>query len=104
MGGQLNAFTGKECTCYYAKILNSHMELAFDILSDMLFCSEYSDLEIDKEKNVICEEINMYEDSPEEIVHDIYASNVFKHHPLGFPVLGDLETVMRIKRSDILNT
>ena len=50
VGGQLNAFTGKECTCYYAKVLNSHMELAFDILSDMLFCSEFSDLEIDKEK------------------------------------------------------
>lgn len=102
VGGQLNAFTGKECTCYYTKVLNSHIELAFDILSDMLFCSEYSNLEIEKEKNVIYEEINMYEDTPEEIVHDIYASNVFKHHPLGFPVLGDLETVMKIKRSDIL--
>ena len=72
------------------------------IFCRICFCSEFSDLEIDKEKNVICEEINMYEDTPEEIVHDIYASNVFKHHPLGFPVLGDLETVMTIKRSDML--
>ena len=102
VGGQLNAFTGKECTCYYVKVLNSYLELAFDILSDMLFCSEFSDLEIDKEKNVIYEEINMYEDNPEEMVHDIYASNVFKGHPLGLPVLGDCKTVKGIKRMDIL--
>ncbi|MDD2573146.1 MAG: pitrilysin family protein [Bacillota bacterium] len=102
VGGQLNAFTGKECTCYYAKVLNRQMELAFDILSDMLFDSKFSQSEIDKEKNVVFEEISMYEDSPEEIIHDIYASNVFRGHPLGYPVLGDINTVKGIDRKDIL--
>lgn len=101
VGGQLNAFTGKECTCYYAKVLNQQMELAFDILSDMLFNSEFSETEIDKEKNVVYEEISMYEDNPEEMVHDIYASNVFRGHPLGYPVLGDIDTVKGIGRKDI---
>lgn len=102
VGGQLNAFTGKECTCYYARVLNKHMELAFDILSDMLFNSSFNPADIDKERNVIIEEINMYQDNPEEIVHDIFASNVFKGHPLGYPVLGDLKTVGGIRRQDIL--
>lgn len=102
IGGQLNAFTGKECTCFYAKVLNKQMELAFDILSDMLFNSEFADIEIEKEKNVIIEEINMYEDTPEEIIHDIYASNVFRGHSLGYPVLGDHHTVKGITRKDIL--
>lgn len=103
VGGHLNAFTGKECTCYYIKVLNKQMELAFDILSDMLFCSKFSKRDINKEKNVIYEEINMYEDSPEELIHDIHASKVFRGHPLGYPILGDTETVKRMKRKDMLN-
>ncbi len=102
VGGQLNAFTGKECTCYYARVLNRHMELAFDILSDMLFNSSFRSDDISREKNVVIEEINMYQDNPEEVVHDIYASNVFKNHPLGYPVLGEQRSVMEIKREDII--
>lgn len=102
IGGQLNAFTGKECTCYYAKVLNSHIELAFDILSDMMFKSLFDDKDIVKEKNVVIEEINMYEDNPEELVHDLYAANIFKGHSLGFPVLGTKKTVKAYKRKDIL--
>jgi predicted Zn-dependent peptidase len=102
VGGQLNAFTGKECTCYYVRVLNDHMALAFDILSDMLFDSSFTSAEIDKEKNVVIEEINMYQDNPEEVVHDIFASNVFKGHSLGYPVLGSQNTVKGIEREDIL--
>ncbi|MBA1333914.1 MAG: putative zinc protease YmxG [Firmicutes bacterium] len=103
IGGQLNAFTGKECTCYYAKVLNSHLELAFDILSDMMFRSLFSEKDIEKEKNVVIEEINMYEDNPEELVHDLYAANILKGHSLGFPVLGTKKTVKAYKREDILS-
>ncbi len=102
VGGHLNAFTGKECTCYYVKVLNRRVELAFDILSDMLFHSKFSKSDIAKEKNVVYEEINMYEDSPEEIVHDIYASNVFRSHALGYPILGKRETVRKINRENML--
>lgn len=103
VGGQLNAFTGKECTCYYAKMLNTHLELAFDILSDMIFNSTFLPDEIEKEKNVVLEEINMYEDTPEEVVHDLFTGTLFKGHPLGYPVLGSSTAVNSIKRNDILN-
>jgi predicted Zn-dependent peptidase len=102
VGGQLNAFTGKECTCYYAKVLNSQLELAFDMLSDMLFNSLFSEKDIEKEKNVVLEEINMYEDNPEELVHDLFTANILKDHPLGFPVLGTRKAVINYKRRNII--
>ncbi len=102
VGGQLNAFTGKECTCYYAKVLNTHLDLALDILSDMIFASSFSPEAIEKEKKVVLEEINMYEDTPEELVHDLYASTIFKGHPLGYPILGRTDTVKGFKRDDLL--
>jgi predicted Zn-dependent peptidase len=103
IGGQLNAFTGKECTCYYAKVLNSHIDLAFDILSDMMFHSLFDQTDIEKEKNVVLEEINMYEDNPEELIHDLFAANILKGHPLGLPVLGTRSTTGQFSRSDIVD-
>ncbi len=103
IGGQLNAFTSKECTCYYAKVLDSHIETAIDVLTDMLFHSTFSDIEIDKEKSVVLEEINMYEDSPEDNVYDLLSKVVFEKHPLGFPILGDCDTIANLDRELLIS-
>ncbi|MDR1689748.1 MAG: insulinase family protein [Clostridiales bacterium] len=93
VGGQLNAYTTKELTCYYTRTLDTHFDTALDILSDMVLNSKFENAEIAKELNVILEEINMYEDSPEESVHDILEYNVFNGASLGFPVLGEKESI-----------
>ena len=102
IGGQINAFTGKECTCYYAKVLDTHLPVAVDVLTDMLFNSTFNSSEIEKEKGVIIEEINMYEDSPEDLVHDLLSKTVFSSHALGLPILGTLETVKSFDRNALL--
>lgn len=102
VGGQINAFTSKECTCYYTKVLDSHYDLAIDLLSDMLFNSKFDPIEIDKERSVILEEINMYEDSPEDLVHDILSQTLFKNNSLGMPILGTEDTLNNIDREMIL--
>lgn len=94
IGGQINAFTGKECTCYYTKTLDTHIETAFDILSDMLFNSKFASRDISVEKNVILEEIHMYEDSPEELVHDILSETAYSGNSLGYPIIGTKDSVM----------
>lgn len=102
IGGQLNAFTSKECTCYYAKVLDSHLDIAIDVLSDMLFNSIFDEKEIMKEKSVVTEEINMYEDSAEELAHDLLSQTIFDNHPLSFPILGKKNTIANINRKSIL--
>lgn len=101
IGGQLNAFTGKECTCFYAKILDEHIETAVDVLSDMLFNSLFSPKDISLEKKVILEEIGMYEDSPEELVHDILTETVWGGDPIGYPILGTRKSLRGINRDVI---
>ncbi|HOM02895.1 MAG TPA: pitrilysin family protein [Acetivibrio sp.] len=101
IGGQLNAFTGKECTCYYTKTLDSHADIALDVLSDMFFNSRFDEKDIDIEKKVIMEEIGMYEDSPEELVHDILSETVWEDNSLGFPILGTRETLFGINKDKI---
>ncbi|QXM06096.1 M16 family metallopeptidase [Crassaminicella indica] len=103
IGGQLNAFTSKECTCYYAKVLDAHIDIAIDVLTDMLFNSTFSPTEMEKEKSVVLEEINMYEDSPEDNVHDLLLSMVFKEHSLGMPVLGNHRTVNSFNKNMLIN-
>lgn len=103
IGGQINAFTSKECTCFYIKILDNHIDLGIDLLQDMLFNSQFDEVEIEKEKNVIIEEINMYEDSPEELVHDLLAKNLFNSHPLSYPILGSKKSVRSLTRESILD-
>ncbi len=103
IGGQMNAFTSKECTCYYTKVLDSHYNLALDVLADMVFHSKFDPTEIEKERSVILEEINMYEDSPEDLVHDIASQTLFKNDPLGMPILGAKETLNNITREMILD-
>ncbi|MHB8157375.1 MAG: M16 family metallopeptidase, partial [Desulfocucumaceae bacterium] len=103
VGGQLNAFTTKEYTCYYAKVLDEHFELALDVLSDMLFNSKYDVNDIDRERNVILEEIKMYEDTPDEQVHDVFAGTIWQKHPLGRPIIGSAEVIKGLSRETIVN-
>lgn len=88
IGGHVNAFTSKEYTCFYAKVLDNHSELAIDVLADMFFHSTFSADELVKEKDVVFEEIKMYEDTPDEVVHDLLGEACFGEHPLGYPILG----------------
>ena len=96
IGGQVNAFTSKEYTCYYAKVLDNHATYALDVLGDMFFNSTFASEELKKEKNVVCEEIKMYEDTPDDIVHDLLSQAVFEKHPLGYPILGTEEVLETI--------
>jgi predicted Zn-dependent peptidase len=93
IGGQVNAFTSKEYTCYYAKVLDNHAQYAMEVLADMFFNSTFDSEELNKEKNVVNEEIKMYEDTPDDIVHDLLSQAVYGDHPLGYPILGTEETL-----------
>ncbi len=93
IGGQVNAFTSKEYTCYYAKVLDTHSPYALEVLADMFFNSTFDEGELLKEKNVVLEEIKMYEDTPDDIVHDMLSRASFQNHELGFPILGTEETL-----------
>ncbi|MGE4282203.1 MAG: M16 family metallopeptidase [Clostridia bacterium] len=102
IGGQLNAFTGKENTCFYTKTLDNHIDIAIDVLSDMLFNSKISQDDIDVERKVILEEINMYEDSPEELVHDILSETIWAGDSLGYPILGTNQSLQQINRDEMV--
>ncbi|TYR82767.1 insulinase family protein [Priestia megaterium] len=93
IGGQVNAFTSKEYTCYYAKVLDEHAGQALDVLADMFFHSSFDEEELKREKNVVYEEIKMYEDTPDDIVHDLLGKAVYGDHPLGYPILGTEDTL-----------
>ncbi|WP_407407629.1 M16 family metallopeptidase [Peribacillus sp.] len=93
IGGQVNAFTSKEYTCYYAKVMDNHASYALEILADMFFNSTFDEEELKKEKNVVYEEIKMYEDTPDDIVHDLLSKAVYENHPLGYPILGTESTL-----------
>ncbi|MGB7606582.1 MAG: pitrilysin family protein [Lutisporaceae bacterium] len=101
IGGQLNAFTSKESTCFYAKVLDSHFDIALDVLADMFLFSNFAKEEIEKEKGVIIEEINMYEDSPEDLVHDLFSQGVWSSNPLGMSILGTEGSLNRLDRERI---
>ncbi|WP_010630902.1 M16 family metallopeptidase [Sporolactobacillus vineae] len=101
IGGQVNAFTSKECTCYYAKVMDRDASYALNILADMFFHSRFDVADMDKEKKVIGEEIKMYEDTPDDLVHDLLSSASFAHHPLGYPILGTKRTLADFKPDDL---
>jgi predicted Zn-dependent peptidase len=99
MGAEVNAGTGKETTSVYARFLDRHLDLAFDVLSDMVLRPAYPD--IDSERQVVIEEIAMYEDEPQDKVHDVLASAIFGDHPLGLPIIGRAEVVSSVAVPDI---
>ncbi len=96
IGGQINAFTTREYTCYYTKTLDEHTEVALDVLSDMIFSSKLDKDSMDLERNVIIEEINMYEDEPEEIVNDLIVEAAYGDNSMGRPILGTRESLSGI--------
>lgn len=102
VGGQLNAFTSKEVTCYFVKSLNTHIDLALDVLSDMLLNSKFDDEEIEKEKTVVIEEINMSEDIPEDVLEDVHAMSAFGEDSLSKPILGTIDKIKNLTRQDIV--
>lgn len=101
IGGQINAFTSKDCTCFYTSTLDSDIDIAVDVLSDMLFNSLFDVEHIEKEKLVVFEEISMYEDDPEELVNDLLTEGVWSDGPLGYPILGTRKSVANITRETI---
>ncbi len=103
VGGQLNAFTTKEYTCYYTKTLDEHFELGLDVLADMFFNSTFTEKAINKERGVIEEEIKMYEDTPDELIHDFFVQTAWPEHPLGKPILGTVESLSKMQREDLLS-
>jgi predicted Zn-dependent peptidase len=102
VGGYLNAFTSKEHTCYYARVLDEHLELATDVLSDIVLSPTFPDKELAKEKNVVLEELKQAEDDPDDIIHDYFEKAIFKSHPLGMPVIGTKESISSFLRKDLI--
>jgi predicted Zn-dependent peptidase len=101
VGGDLNAFTTKEYTCYHARVLDEHLPLALDVVCDVVLNATVHDHDIESERAVILEEIAMYEDDPGDLVHDEFARAMFGNSPLGRPILGTVETITALPRSAI---
>ncbi|MBM3469670.1 MAG: insulinase family protein [Armatimonadetes bacterium] len=102
LGGQMNAFTDKEHTCIYVKVLADHLPPIVELMADMLLNSSFDPVAIERERQVITEELKMYEDSPDAMVQDLIAQTIWNGHPLGRPVIGTRRTVSRLKRADFV--
>ena len=103
LGGQINAFTSKECTCFYVKVLDENINEAVDILSDMFFYSLFEQEEIDKEISVVIEEIKMYEDSPEDVVHDKLTEIIFDKSPMAYNILGTEQNLKTFNTKKVID-
>src|SRR5215469_3759863 len=103
VGGEMNAFTAKEYTCYYARVLDADMPLAIDVLSDMVTSSLIEPRDVDAERNVVLEEIAMNEDDPSDTVHEAFTAKLFGDTPLGRPILGTTESINGITRDQIFD-
>lgn len=103
VGGYLNAFTSKEQTCFYARSLDEHLKTTIDILSDLAFNPIFPKEELDKEKEVIIEEIKSIDDAPDDLIFDLFDTRIFGKHPLSMPITGTLKTVRQFTREHILD-
>lgn len=103
IGGNMDAFTAKECICFNVKILDEHLPIAMDILTDLVLNPVFATKDIVRERGVILEEIKMDEDSPDYLVHEIFTQNFWKDHPLGKPILGTKETVRKFEQQMLLD-
>lgn len=101
VGGEIDAYTTKELTCFYTSFLNRHYKRTLELLSDITFNAVYPERELEKEKHVVLEEIQMYNDSPSELIFDDFEEAIFSHHPIGRNILGTPESVQAITRTDI---
>jgi predicted Zn-dependent peptidase len=101
VGGQMDAFTTKENTCFYVQVLDQHLPLAVDLLTDILLHPLFDAEELEREKSVVLQEIRMVEDTPDDVIHDLFAAQVWGDHPLGRPILGTRELVTGFGRDGI---
>lgn len=103
IGGQLNAFTAKEYTCVYARTLDENIYLAADVLFDMIFNAKFAAKDFATEKEVIIEEINMYEDTPDDLIHDVFARKLWIDHPMGSSILGTMDSVGNVNNDELFD-
>jgi len=103
VGGYLNAFTSTEYTCYYSRCLDTQLERAIDVLSDMIRNSQFPGEELEKEKKVVLEEMKMYKDSPDDYIFETFSDHIFKNHPIGRPIIGFENTVSNYSRQDLFD-
>src|SRR5262245_14502358 len=103
IGGQLDAFTAKEYASYYIKVLDEHVPMAVDLLADIVRRPAFTPAEIEREKKVILEEIKMVEDTPDDLVHELFTQHFWEGHPLGRPILGSKETVEALSRATLID-
>ncbi len=102
VGGELNAFSAKEYTCVYGRVIDKHLDVAVDVLSDLVIHPIFRPDDIDSERTVVLEEINMHEDAPSELVHDIFDSTLFHGHPLGPRILGTAKVIGNLDRKEVI--
>ena len=102
VGGQMDAFTTKEHTCFYVTVLDEHLPLAADLLSDILRHPRFEGGDIDREKTVVLQEFGMVEDTPDDVIHDLFAERVWPDHPMGRPILGDRKVIQALDRATVL--
>jgi predicted Zn-dependent peptidase len=102
VGGMLNAFTSRENTCFLAKVIDSHLPRAVEVLSDLVFNARFDESDIAKEKKIVIDEINEVKDTPSDLVHDIFAESIFRNHSLGKPILGTAKSVKGLSRDKII--
>jgi len=103
IGGNMDAFTAKECVCFNMKVLDEHIPIAMDVVSDLVLNPVFNVEDITRERGVILEEIKMDEDNPDYLVHEIFTQNFWKDHPLGKPILGTKDTVRKFERDPVLD-
>src|SRR5260370_22947083 len=103
IGGNLDAFTGKETICFNVKSLADHVPIALDVLADLVLNPVFASNDIERERGVILEEINIDEDNPDVLVHELFTQNFWKDHPLGKPILGTTATVARLDQPKLLH-
>src|SRR6202022_5113306 len=101
VGGVLNAFTGKEYTCYYAKVLGDDLKMATDLLADIFLESVFDQDEIVRERQVVIQEISQAEDTPDDFIHDLFTLDFWKGHPLALPIFGSPDTVNTFDREAV---
>jgi predicted Zn-dependent peptidase len=102
LGGELNGFTSKEVTCFYTRLLDEHLPVGLEILTDMVQNPAFKDADLKAEKQVVLEEINLHNDTPDDLIHDLFSETLFERHPLGKPVLGRTETVTNFSKEDVV--
>jgi len=103
IGGQMDAFTSKEYTCFYAKVLDEHLPVTIELLSDIVQRPLFDPVELERERQVVLEEIQMVDDSPEELLYDLFSEKFYPRHPLGRPIQGTAESVGGFSRRQLLN-